>query len=198
MTAFSELRGHLRTGGLEYDYGALAQAQEAFLEAARLARELGRPWTIHGISARMQAGVMAYMRGDWDLALALAEHIAEDPPPTPRAMLDAVGMAVAAGRGDVSALARVPSLRERWHREGMIAVVGGGAAIELVSMRDGAADAVAMYDDICAVIAPLWGENFGARLRLATLALAGSGRRGTPHSDRPPGRRPGHGQAAPR
>ena len=45
------------------------QAQEAFLEAARLARELGRPWTIHGISGRMQAAVMAYMRGDWDLAL---------------------------------------------------------------------------------------------------------------------------------
>jgi len=169
---FSEMRGRLRTGGLEYDYGALAQAQEAFLEAARLARELGRPWTIHGISGRMQAGVMAYMRGDWDLALALAEHVDEDPPPTPRAMLDAVGLAVAAGRGDVSALARVPALRERWHREGMIAVVGGGAAIELVSMRDGAADAVATYDDICAVIAPLWGESFGARLRLATQALA--------------------------
>ena len=40
---FSEMRGYLRTGGLEYDYGALAQAQEAFLEAARLARELGGP-----------------------------------------------------------------------------------------------------------------------------------------------------------
>ena len=51
-------------------------------------------------------------------------------------------------------------------------MVGGGAAIELLSMRDGAADSVAMYDDICAVITPLWDENFGARLRLATLALA--------------------------
>ena len=55
----SEMRGYLRTGGLEYDYGALALAQEDFLEAARLARELGRPWTIHGISGRMQAGVIA-------------------------------------------------------------------------------------------------------------------------------------------
>ena len=169
---FSEMRGHSRTGGLEYDYGALAQAQEAFLEAARLARELGRPWTIHGISGRMQAGVMAYMRGDWDLALTLADHSAEDPPPTPRAMLESVALLVAAGRGEVSALARVPALRDRWHQDGMIAVVGGGAAMELLSIRDGAADAVAMYDDICAVITPLWDENFGARLRLATLALA--------------------------
>ena len=68
---------------------------------------------------------MAFMRGDWDEALAIADHSDEDPPPTPRAMLDAVVLAVAAGRGDVSALDRLPALRERWHREGMIAVVGG-------------------------------------------------------------------------
>lgn len=170
--AFSEMRGYLRCGGLEYDYGSLEQAQEAFLNAARLARELGRPWTIQGISGRMQAGAMAYMRGDWEQALEIADHSAEDPPPTPRAMLEAIALAVAAGRGDVSALKRVPGMRERWHREGLIAVVGGGAAMELLSMRDGAADAVAMYDDICAVLSPLWTENFGARLRLATMALA--------------------------
>ncbi|MET0997897.1 MAG: AAA family ATPase [Marmoricola sp.] len=169
---FSEMRGQLRAGGIEYDYGALAEAERAFLEAARLARELGRPWTIHGISGRMHAGVIAYMRGEWELALQIADYSAEDPPPTPRAMLDAVGLTVAAGRGEVSALARIPALRERWHREGMIAVVGGGAAMELLSLRDGAPAAVAMYDDICGVIAPLWTEGFGARLRLATQAIA--------------------------
>ena len=59
----SELRGYARTGGIEYDYGALAEAQEAYSSAARLAREIGRPWTMTGISGRMQAAVMAYMRG---------------------------------------------------------------------------------------------------------------------------------------
>ena len=29
-----------------------------------------------------------------------------------------------------------------------------------------------LYDDICAVLVPLWSREFGARLRLATLALA--------------------------
>jgi DNA-binding CsgD family transcriptional regulator len=120
----------------------------------------------------MQGAVMAYMRGRWDEALAIADHRDEDPPPTPRAMLDAVALAVAAGRGDVTALTRFPGLRERWHREGMVAVVGGGAAMELQSLRDGAAAAVATYDDIVRVLAPLWGESFGANLRLATLALA--------------------------
>ena len=44
--------------------------------------------------------------------------------------------------------------------------------IELLSLRDGAAAAVALYDDICGVLVPLWSPEFGARLRLATLALA--------------------------
>ncbi len=168
----SEMRGYQRCGGLEYDYGELAAAQANFLEAARLAREIGRPWTIQGIAGRMQAAVMAYMRGEWEEALAIADYSNEDPPPTPRAMLDAVALAVAAGRGDVSALGRFSGLRERWHREGLVAVVGGGAAIELQSLRDGAAAAVATYDDLCCVLTPLWGESFGARLRLATLALS--------------------------
>ena len=120
----------------------------------------------------MHAGVIAYMRGDWDLALELADYSAENPPPTPRAMLDAVRLAWRPAAVRSPRWLGVPALRERWHREGMIAVVGGGAAIELLSMRDGAADAVAMYDDICEVIVPLWAENFGARLRLATLGIA--------------------------
>ena len=40
---------------------------------------------------------MAYMRGEWDEALAIADYSDEDPPPTPRAMLEAVTLAVAAG-----------------------------------------------------------------------------------------------------
>ena len=31
---------------------------------------------------------------------------------------------------------------------------------------------MATYDDICGVLAPLWGESFGARVRLAALGLA--------------------------
>ena len=170
--ALSELRGYVRAGGLEYDYGAIEAAEAAFTRATRISVEMGHPWGIHGITARMQAAVMAYMRGDWDRALAIADVSDEDPPPTPRAMLEAVSLAVAAGRGEVSALDRVAGIRERWHREGMIAVVGGGAALELLAIRDGAAAALAMYDDVCEVLAPLWHPDFGARLRLATLTIA--------------------------
>ncbi len=183
----SELRGHLRTGGVESEYGALAAAQAAFLRTTRLAGEMGRPWMIQGISARTQAGVVAFMRGEWDEALRIADHTSEDPPPTARAMLDSVALLVAAGRGELAALARLPSVRERWHREGMVAVVAGGAAIELLGRRDGADAAVAMYDEVVRVLSPLWGGSFDALVRLASLglaALADDAPR-TPTGDRP-------------
>ena len=167
----SEIRGHLRTGGVEYDYGSLDAAQQAFLRAADLARRIGRPWMTQGVSARTQAAMMAFMRGRWDEALQIVDHSEEDPPSTPRAMLDSVVIAVGAGRGDLSVLDRFPAVRERWHREGMIAMVAGAAAIDLVSWRDGAAAAVGQYDDLCDVLAPMWSASFGGRLKLATLAL---------------------------
>ena len=142
---------------------------------------------IQGISARTQAGVVAFMRGEWDEALRIADHTSEDPPPTARAMLDSVALLVAAGRGELAALARLPSVRERWHREGMVAVVAGGAAIELLGRRDGADAAVAMYDEVVRVLSPLWGGSFDALVRLASLglaALADDAPR-TPTGDRP-------------
>lgn len=168
----SELRGHLRTGGVESEHGALVAAQAAFVRTTRMAREMGRPWMIQGISARTQAGVLAFMRGQWDEALRIADHATEDPPPTARAMLDSVTLLVAAGRGDQAALLRLPSVRERWHREGMVAVVAGGAAIELLCRRDGADAAVAMYDEVVRVLSPLWGDDFDALVRLASLGVA--------------------------
>ncbi len=54
----------------------------------------------------------------------------------------------------------------------MIAVNAGGAAIELLARRDGAAAAVATYDDVLGMLAPLWGRQFDAIVRLAAQAVA--------------------------
>ena len=167
-----ELRGHLRLAAVEYDDARLAEAQQTYLDAWHLAVAHGRPWTTYGISGRTSAGAVAVMRGRWDEALALVDHRREDPPPVSRGMLDAVRLAVAAGRGEVAALDVLPVLRQRWHREGLIAVHGGGAAVELLGRRDGPLAAVDAYDDVCAVLAPTWGRSFGARLRLAATALS--------------------------
>ncbi len=75
----SEIRGHLRTGGVEMEYGDLTKAEEAFLTASRVATDIGRPWTMMGISGRTQAAIVAFMRGDWDRALQIADHSQEDP-----------------------------------------------------------------------------------------------------------------------
>lgn len=166
-----ELRSRLRLGAVECDDACLAEAQEAYLGAWQVALAAGRPWTTWGISGRTCAAVVAVLRGRWDEALGLVDHRREDPPPVPRAMLDAVRLAVAAGRGEVERLALLPSLRERWHREGLVAVHGGGAAVELLGRGDGPAAAVAAYDEVCGTLAPTWGRAFGARLRLAAVTL---------------------------
>ena len=70
----SEMRGYLRTGGVEMEYGDLERGEEAFLTASRIATDMGRPWTIMGISGRTQAAIVAYLRGDWDRALQIADH----------------------------------------------------------------------------------------------------------------------------
>jgi DNA-binding NarL/FixJ family response regulator len=168
----SEMRGYVRTGGLELEYGDLERSQEAFLTASRIAVALGRPWSIMGISGRTQGAIVAFMRGDWDEALRIVDHHDEDPPPTARAMLESVVLMVAAGRGEVAVLSRLPAVRERWHREGTVAVNAGGAAIELLGQRDGAAAAVASYDDVIGVLTPLWGPVFDAVVRLAAQALS--------------------------
>ena len=166
-----QLRGHFRLANIDYELGRLAAARERWAHTAELARHSGRPWAVLGSLSRMLSAVTAVMQGDWDDALAIADFTDEDPPPTARAMLESVRVAVAAGRGDVTALDRLPALRERWHREGLIAVIGGAAAMELLARRDGAAAAVSLYDDMCALLVPLWGPDFGARVRLVALAL---------------------------
>ncbi|WP_445256084.1 helix-turn-helix transcriptional regulator [Nocardioides aurantiacus] len=167
-----ELRGHLRLGAVALDHGRLPEAQRAYLDAWHRAVAAGRPWTNYGIAGRTTAAVVAVVRGRWEEALALVDHRREDPPPVSRALLDGVRLAVAAGRGEVGALDVLPALRERWRREGLIAVHGGGAALDLLGRRDGAEAAVAGYDDVCDALAPTWGRSFGARLRLAASALA--------------------------
>jgi DNA-binding NarL/FixJ family response regulator len=86
-------------------------------------------------------------------------------------LLGAIEMLVAAGRGDVSALGRLPAARERWRRDGLIGVLTGAAAIDLYGRRDGAAAAVAAYDEVCEVLGSLWDPAFQARVRLAALVL---------------------------
>ncbi len=168
----AELRGLFTLGGLHYELGRLAAALAVYQSAANRARETGRPWAPYGIDARTMVGVVGYVSGDWDLTTTTVDVAGESPPGLAEAELAAVGMAVAAGRGDQQALELLPRLRPWWDRDGMIAILSGAAAIDLYGDGGDLAAATAVYDDVVAGVSELWElPYFQARIRLSGLML---------------------------
>ncbi len=96
----------------------------------------------------------------------------ESPPEVAEAALTAAGLMVAAGRGRRSALERLSHVRSWWDRDGLIPVVAGSAAIDLYGDSGEFEAALAVHDEVVALVSRLWqDETFGARVRLSALAL---------------------------
>ncbi|MBA2768085.1 MAG: AAA family ATPase, partial [Sporichthyaceae bacterium] len=100
----AELRGLINLGNIHYESGRLAEALQIYRAGWDRAREAGRPWAPYGLDSRVMAAQVAYVAGGWDLASELADPSAERAPEMANAYLTSVGLAVTAGRGDVSAL----------------------------------------------------------------------------------------------
>lgn len=166
-----ELAALYRLGSLHYEFAEHDLALQRWDEAIRLARRHGRQWAPYGFDARLMAAIDRYTVGDWDGALATVDTAAEAAPQTLRAMLTAVELLVAAGRGETDALSRMPAVRERWRRDGLIALLSGAASIDLAGTRDGGVAAVAAYDEVVEVLSVAWEPTFQARVRLAGLTL---------------------------
>jgi DNA-binding CsgD family transcriptional regulator len=87
-------------------------------------------------------------------------------------MLRGVGLAVAAGRGESTALDELAQLRSAWEREGFIAVTCGSAAIDLAGDAGDCARAIAVHDEVVELVSRLWiNPVFQARIRLSGLLL---------------------------
>jgi DNA-binding CsgD family transcriptional regulator len=169
----AELRSRYNLGSLYYDQGDLPRALEAWESNITRAREIGRPWTAYGLESRVMACLARYTLGDWDLSANLARVDDESPPALAEAMLAGAGMAVNAGRGETAALDLLAMLRPWWQREGLIAMMSGGAAIDLY-VDDGRSEAaLRMLDEMVTVVGELWQQPwFLGRIRLSALGLA--------------------------
>ena len=168
----AELRGRINLGNIHYASGRLAEALEIYRAAAERAREAGRPWAPYGLDSRVMAAQVAYVAGDWDLASRLSDSAAERAPEMATAYLTSAGLAVAAGRGDVSVLDRLDRLRPWWAQEGLIAVFTGAAAIDLHGHTGNVAAAIAAHDEVVGVVRQLWAQDdFEAQIRLSALLL---------------------------
>ena len=86
----AELRGLYNLGQLHYEVGRLAEARSVFEAGADRARETGRPWAPYGVDSRAMAVLVAYVAGDWESSLRLADMSGEFPPPVAEAALAAL------------------------------------------------------------------------------------------------------------
>jgi DNA-binding NarL/FixJ family response regulator len=170
--AAAELRALAVLAGIHYAVGHLPEAAKVSYEAVERAVCHGRPWAPYSLDARVLGGIVAYDRGDWDEALRIADVHGESPPGLAEALLGSVGMAVAAGRGQAQAVKIFPQIRAWWTREGQIAILSAGAAIDLYGDAGQLDEAIAVYDDVLACIAELWDmPHFQAQIRFAGLLL---------------------------
>ena len=168
----AELRSSHGLGTLLYELGRLEEARTSFQQAAERAVLMRRPWAPYGLDGRSMTAVVSYIRGEWDEVLRLVDVTGERPPPLATAMLGGVGLAVAAGRGESSALGHLPHLRGAWEREGFIAITCGSAAIDLAGDKGDCAAAIAVHDEVVELVSRLWiNPFFQARIRLSGLLL---------------------------
>lgn len=170
---YAELRGLYTLGSLLYGQGRLAESIEAFDRAAQRANALGRQWAPYGMEAVLFGAVACHVAGDWTRAARLVDPGGVSPPEIAAALFESVALEIAAGRGETAALAAMPRLRARWALDGLVAIMSGGAAIELFAQRGEIASAIEIHDDVVAFVGALWQRpGFNARVRLAAL-LAG-------------------------
>ncbi|WP_249424053.1 helix-turn-helix transcriptional regulator [Nocardioides coralli] len=167
--AGAELRAHFLMGRSYEDHADWENAAESFRRALVLAEKAGIPFAPYGFDARWHLVFGLVVRGAWEDALALLAEV-RNPPVIPAALLDLFRLKIRQARGeDVAEPAR--ELRRLWREEGMIAV--HSTALEMVAAgRAGDADGVlAAYDEAVAVLSSLWQPWFGARIRMAAVAL---------------------------
>ena len=170
--AMAELRGVYNLATLHYGQGRLRPAMDLFAQTADRACAIGRQWAPYGLDAVVFGAIVTHVSGDWQLATQMVDTTGQSPPELAAALLDSIGLEIAAGRGDVSALALMPRLRGAWHLDGLVAITSGGAAIELLGQTGDIEAAQAMHDDVVTTVAEMWQRMaFQARVRLAALLV---------------------------
>ncbi|WP_375425643.1 AAA family ATPase [uncultured Friedmanniella sp.] len=182
----AEVRVLFQLASIEHEQGDLPQALATLRQAADRSTELGQPFAPYGSEARVQAALVAYQLGRWELVEELTGHL-DDAPGLAAAGLLGIALGVRAARGRTAGW---PALLERvrpyWPADGMIAVHSGAAAIDLHGPGE-LDEAVAVHDEVLACLRRAWHvDNPQARIRLTALLL-GQLAAGLPSL--PPGRR---------
>jgi DNA-binding CsgD family transcriptional regulator len=169
-----ELRALYLLGRLHHDDGDLDLAVDVYREVIARSEVGGLTWSPYPAEARLLLAVALTHQGLLDEAWDLLDVSGQNPPMVFEWLYFAHQMLITIGiRGDSQTHGRaLERLRDYWSTDGLTAISSGGAEIMRAAADGDAARALSVYDDVVAVVVPLWHEWFQARLRLATLAVA--------------------------
>src|SRR5438132_1396993 len=118
----------------------------------------------------MMAAIVAYTMGSWADVLDIADTTMDRPPALAEATLAAIGLGVAAGRGDATGFEGYHRLRQWWSKDPLIAILSGSAAIDFYGDGGQLDLAEREHEAIIAAVAKVWdGPTFQARIRLSAL-----------------------------
>jgi DNA-binding CsgD family transcriptional regulator/tetratricopeptide (TPR) repeat protein len=170
--SMAQLRGVYHLAMLHFGQGRLTSAIELFGEAGSRAAALGRQWAPYGLDAVVFGAIVTHINGDWQRAAQMIDTTGQAPPELAEAQFAAINLTIAAGRGEVAALAGMPRLRKSWHLDGLVAINSGAAAIDMYGYAGDIDAAQAIHDDTVTTVSEMWQQMaFQARVRLAALLL---------------------------
>jgi DNA-binding CsgD family transcriptional regulator/tetratricopeptide (TPR) repeat protein len=167
-----ELRGMQLLAFLHFNNGHLVDAERLFREGMARAEATGRAWAPYGFDGRFFAAVTCYLRGRWDEALELRK-VDSTVPELVRATLDAVGLLIAAARGEAPPSDDLERLRSEWSRDMALAVHSGTAMIDIHGRAGDLDAATDVHDGLIEILGRFWHSTLSpARLRMAALLIA--------------------------
>jgi DNA-binding CsgD family transcriptional regulator len=167
----AQVRAFHHLGSLHHRSGRLDSAVEIYRKGAEAGRAAGRKWAPYAFDSRLLAGLAAYEVGRWDEALAILDVTDENPPQPAEALLTAARLNIWAGRGLAGFEEELAAARPWWDDEGLVAVLAGGAAIDLHGHAGDLQAALAAHDDAVETLSRVWNPHFQAQLRLGTLLM---------------------------
>ncbi|MBT0995657.1 AAA family ATPase [Cellulomonas sp. DKR-3] len=150
-----------------YDVGDLEGTGRLAADGVGLAAAAGLANTEHGLELAGYAALVAYQRGDLSPVPAPARGPDED-----GGLLDVAVFYSAAARGDEDLLDRARALEPQWERDGLIALVTGGCAADVLTRQGATDEAVALVSRVVTLLSEAWNPQFFGGLWLSALALA--------------------------
>ncbi len=167
----TEVRAIWLLGRWHFDHADYVAAREAFERAVRRADALGQPWSPYALDARLACQQVAFLLGDWDTVIELADLTGQVPPPIPEALFSAGRLTVHAGRGETEARLEAARLRPFWEKEGLVPITAGPPTIELHALAGDRDAALAEHDAVVGTLARIWREFFHARVRISAVTV---------------------------